>query len=137
MNNVPWGLDWNDATRRFEALGGGNSFAYRLREKDFTPATLQTLVQVSQDWCAIAVALPSNKALFKYATNTSKSDVDAEAIKKNIGYLHLRFLGEPASAAVIDAIYTRLFLKYEPNGADVAWTAVCANFVRHPQALTL
>ena len=139
--DTAWGTEgyfsWlGDAIARFEALGGPNTLASRAREKNLTPATLQIVVQVSQDWCSRAVAQPGNKALFKYASPTSKADADAAAIKKNIGYLHLRFLGDVANDAAIDALFSNVYMKYESVGTDVAWTAVCADLVRHPQWLT-
>lgn len=121
----------------FEALGGPSTLAMRPREKALTPSALQLLVQISQDWCGRAVAIPKNPAIFKYATADAKSTTDAAAIKKNIGYLHLRFLGEVAPVAVVDNLFTNVFVPYEANGANVAWTAVCADLLRHPQWLTL
>lgn len=121
------------AMARFEALGGPSTIDYRARERDFTPATMQVLVQVSLEWCGRAVALPGNTALFKYASTTEK---DVAAIKKNIGYLHLRFLGLPANERAIEAIHSKVYAKYDADPAT-AWTAVCAYFVRHPQTLTL
>jgi hypothetical protein len=55
---------------------------------------------------------------------------------KNIGYLHLRLLGEPAAAADVKAYYEGVFLPAEPRGAAVAWTEVCAALVRDPRYLT-
>lgn len=121
------------AMSRFEALGGPNTIDYRPREHDFTPATMQVLVQVSLEWCGRAVSLPGNAALFKYG---GPSEKDPAAIKKNIGYLHLRFLGLPANDQVIEAIHSKVYAKYDADPA-IAWTAVCAYFVRHPQTLTL
>ena len=140
--DVAWGATEYDyliqaAMDRFEALGGPNTISYRSREKSPTMATLQVLTQISQDWCRTAVTQSGNTALFKYASLSNNSSNDAAAIKKNIGYLHLRFLGEVASDEIVDGIFSDVYTKYEPKGADVAWTAVCADLIRHPQFILL
>lgn len=136
--DTAWGAEdpgsTHGAMARFEALGGASTIEYRAREHDFTPAAAQVLVQLSLEWCGRAVELKSNPALFKHATVDEK---EPAAIKRNIAYLHLRFLGIAPTEAAISAIHTGVYEKYSSASTATAWTAVCAYFVRHPQTLTL
>jgi hypothetical protein len=125
------------AFARWTALGGPTTLASVPRTKEFSPTVLDELVQISQDWCMTAVhQSPTNAVFFKYATPSSTSTADAAAIKQNIGYLYLNLLGDSPPAAAVDDIFSNVFVTTEPTGADVAWTAVCAYLVRHPQWMT-
>jgi hypothetical protein len=117
---------------RFLALGGPDWMNQRPRTQDFSASFLQTLTQVSQAWCQMAVQKADNSVFFAKASRSDTSAAAGQAIRDNIAWLHLRMLGEPASNEEIDRIYDGLFVRYEPEGTDVAWTAVCAAFVRHP-----
>lgn len=123
------------ATRTWSILGGGNALARVRDDQTFSPSALRTAVQMSLSWCGEQVG-KSDPALFRDATPADTSALAAEKIQKNIGYLHLRFLGEPASAADVKAYYDGVFLPAEPRGAAVAWTEVCAALVRDPRYLT-
>jgi hypothetical protein len=118
-----------DHSQRFIALGGPGWMERRPRNQSISPPFLQTLVQVSQAWCQMAVQKPGNTALFGKAPKDST--VESE-VRANIGYLYLRMLGEQPTEEDIGRIYTEVFQNYQPAGNDVAWTAVCASFVRHP-----
>lgn len=120
------------AAARFEALGGPNTMAYRARDKVLSTSALQVLVQVSQAWCRRAVKKAGNTAVLSEVTLADRSATASDKIKRNIAALHLRMLGEPAQPADVEAIYQDVYLPYEPGGTDVAWTAVCAAFVRDP-----
>jgi hypothetical protein len=96
---------------------------------------MQTLVQVSQAWCAQAIDKPQNRAVLSTVTLADKSATKAADIQKNIAALHLRMLGAVPTDAEVAQVYA-LYLQLEPKGTHAAWTAVCAAYVRHPQWLT-
>lgn len=116
-----------DFEARFVALGGPGWMDRRPRGNTVSPTLLQTLVQLSQAWCQMAVNKPDNSVFFAKA---AKDSTDATQVRANIAYLYLRMLGEPASDEEIERVYTEVFARYSDNA--VAWTAVCASFVRHP-----
>ncbi len=120
------------AGARFEALGGPNIMQYRLRSKIWSPSALQTLVQTSQAWCSIAVKKTGNKAILNTVTLQDKSATASDKIKANIRTLYRRMLGEVPTDADVQAVFDEVYAKYEPQGTDIAWTAVCAGFVRDP-----
>jgi hypothetical protein len=120
---------------RFLALGGPNTLQLRGRDRTLAPSAMQTLVQVSQAWCAQAIDKAGNKAVLKTVTLADTSATKSLEIKANLRALQLRMLGVPATDAEVDALFG-LYLKFEPASTRAAWTAVCASFVRHPQWLT-
>lgn len=123
------------AGERFLALGGPNTLLLRGRDTTLAPSAMQTLVQVSQAWCGLAVDKAGNKAVLKTVTLADKSATKATEIKADIRALHLRMLGVPAEDADVDALFA-LFQKYETANTRASWVAVCSSFVRHPQWLT-
>lgn len=123
------------AGERFLALGGPNTLLLRGRDVTLAPSAMQTLVQVSQAWCGLAIDKPGNKAVLKTVTLADKSATKAAEIKNDLRALHLRMLGVPATDADVDAEFA-LFQKYETANTRAGWVAVCASFVRHPQWLT-
>lgn len=124
-----------NATRTWSVLGGGDPLGRIKDDTTWSPGALRTVVEMSLEWCDGAVA-KGDKAIFRDAMPGDTS-MDASAkIRANIGYLHLRLLGEPAAAADVDAFYTGVFLPAEPRGLNVAWTEVCAALVRDPRFLT-
>jgi hypothetical protein len=126
-----------NAFARWTALGGPTTLASVPRSKAFSPTVLVEIVQISQDWCRAAVTQsPTNTVFFKYATPSSTSAANAAVIKQNISYLYLSLLGDVAPSGAIDDLFNHVFVPYEPAGSDVAWTAVCADLVRHPQWMT-
>lgn len=120
---------------RFLALGGPNTLLLRGRDVTLAPSAMQTLVQVSQAWCGIAIDKPGNKAVLKTVTLADRSATKSIEIKDNIRALHLRMLGVPALDADVDAVFG-LYVKYEAANPRAGWISVCASFVRHPQWLT-
>jgi hypothetical protein len=129
-----YGLDVR-ATERFQTLGGPATLLYKKRDNTLGPSAAQTIVQMSQAWCHFAVE-KQRPQVMGGVTLSQKSATDAAAIKANIRRLALRMLGEPASDAEVDAIFTELFVPYEATSTTAAWTAVCTSFVRHPLWLT-
>jgi hypothetical protein len=119
------------AYRRFETLGGPNWLEGKQRHNDLSPSFLQTYVPLSQAWCRIAVEKKTS-ALFREASLADTSARAADRIRKNIAYLHLRMLGEPAPEATVTEILERVFVAYEAQSTSVAWTAVCSTLARHP-----
>ncbi len=129
--NQGYGSDGR-ATERFEALGGPSTLFYRKRDRQLTPGGVQVLVQMSQAWCSLALSKPGNTAVLGDLSLATTSQSDAAAIRTAIRRLYLRMLGALPSEAELDEIYGQLYLPLEPQGTKVAWTAVCASFVRHP-----
>ena len=64
--------------------------------------------------------------------DASTTPQGAAAIKANIAELYLKMLGEVATPAEVDDLFTSVFVKYESKGAATAWTAVCAALIRDP-----
>ncbi len=123
------------AGERFLALGGPNTLLLRGRDKTLAPSAMQTLVQVSQAWCSLAVDKAGNKAVLKTVTLADKSATKSAEIKDNIRALYLRMLGVPAQDADVDALFG-LYVKHEAASTKAGWVSVCSSLVRHPQWLT-
>ncbi len=123
------------AGERFLALGGPNTLQLRARDVTLAPSAMQTLVQVSQAWCALAIDKAGNKAVLSTVTLADKSATKSTELKANVRALHLRMLGEPATDADVEALYG-LYVKHEAATTKAGWVAVCAALVRHPQWLT-
>lgn len=121
---------------RFEALGGGNSLLYRKKDVSFGPSAAQTLVQLSQAWCARAVDKANNKAVLRYVTLADTSARNPDAVRKNLRYLYLRMLGQPPSDAEAQALYEQVYLPLEAQSARLGWVGVCAALIRHPLWIT-
>lgn len=119
---------------RHAALGGGQSLEGRKRDLAASSPFAQTLVAVSQRWCKIAIAKPTSTLLFPHVDRTAKSATAADDIQKNLGYLHLHFLGEPADPAEIEDVFQNVFLPLEAESdPPTAWAGVCSYFIRHPK----
>ena len=118
-------------TERFVSLGGPNTPGGQARSPSFGPGAMQVLVAVSQAWCGVSVKKPSSPLLSK-ASLADTSTTAGEAIRANIAALELRMLGQVDDAEV-QSLFDDVFVAYEPQGSDVAWTAVCAALVRHPR----
>ncbi len=120
---------------RFEALGGPVWLVNKGRDSTMSPSFLQAITQMAQARCRMAIEKSGNTAILKFVTLTQTSaDADA-AIRQNLSYLYLRFLGEVPTDAEIDDLHS-LYMAYEPKDTTTAWTAVCAGLVRHPLFLT-
>ncbi len=124
------------STERFDALGGGNSLLYRKRDVGFGPSAAQTLVQMSQAWCARAVDKKTNRAVLRYVTLADTSTSNPDAVRKNLGMLYLRMLGQPPSEAEAKALYEQVYVPLEAQNTRVAWIGVCAALIRHPLWIT-
>lgn len=124
------------STERFEALGGGNPLFYRKPDVGFGPSAGQTLVQMSQAWCARAVDKRGNTAVLRHATLTDTSRGNPAAVQKNLRTLTLRMLGQPLPAAEAEELYAQVYLPLEAQSTRTAWVGVCAALVRHPLWLT-
>lgn len=117
---------------RWLALGGPAWQLGKPPDTSVSATFLETLTQMSQARCRKAVTKRGNAAFFRFVSATESSEKAKDGIRKNIGYLHLRLLGEPATEADIDDLYESVFVPYEKTDLETAWTAVCAALVRHP-----
>ncbi|WP_257446822.1 hypothetical protein [Archangium lipolyticum] len=124
------------SVERFDALGGGNSLVYRKKDVTFGPSAAQTLVQMSQAWCARAVDKKGNTAVLRYATLADTSAKNPDAVQKNLRTLYLRMLGQPPSEAEAKELYERVYLPLEAQSTRIAWIGVCASLIRHPLWIT-
>lgn len=142
-----WPTDWapgisnqyvsdKRATERSETLGGAVVLLGRKGDVGLGPSALQTLVQMSQAWCKLAIEKPGNTAVLRYVTLADKSGTKATQIRQNISQLSLRMLGDVPSDAEVTELYEQVFLPLEPASTKAAWTAVCAALVRHPKWLS-
>ena len=124
------------AARRWYALGG-ESYLLGTRANDaLSPTFGQTIVQVSQAWCRIAVEKPGNDALFRHVQQGQLEGATPEQIKDNIAYLMLRLWGHVATPAEVDANYASIYQSYVlSEDPATAWVAVCASLVRDPMWL--
>nr|QKW93902.1 cytochrome C domain-containing protein [Vitiosangium cumulatum] len=121
---------------RFEALGGGNSLLYRKRDVSFGPSAAQTLVQMSQAWCARAVDKKGNTAVLRYVTLADTSSKNPDAVQKNLRALYLRMLGQPPSEAEAKELHEQVYVPLEAQSTRLAWIGVCASLIRHPLWIT-
>jgi hypothetical protein len=122
-------------TERYETLGGPVVLQGRKPDATIGPAAMQTLVQMSQAWCKLAVEKSGNTAVLRGVTLSDTSATKATEIKANIAQLHLRMLGEVATPADVDEIFSQVYQPLEAGSTKTAWIAVCASFVRHPKWL--
>lgn len=142
-----WPTDWapgisgqyvsdKRATERYETLGGAVVLQGRRKDLTLGPSSVQTVVQMSQAWCRIAILKTGNDAVLRYVTLADKSATRLPEIKKNIAQLSLRMLGDEATAAEVNELYEQVYLPLEPASTTAAWTAVCSALVRHPKWLS-
>ncbi len=124
------------SVERFDALGGGNPLIARKRDATFGPSAAQTLVQMSQAWCARAVDKSGNKAVLAHVTLADTSSSNPDAVQKNLRTLYLRMLGQLPSDAEAKALYDEVYLPLEAQTTRLAWIGVCSSLIRHPLWLT-
>jgi len=118
---------------RHASLGGAQTSQVKQRDLTPSPSFVLSLAAMSQAWCKMAIAKPTNP-LFPAVSPDASSATAADAIKKNIAYLSLHFLGDPATNAEVDDIFENVFVAVEA-GSDprTAWAGVCSYFIRHPK----
>ncbi|MDP2274161.1 MAG: hypothetical protein Q8K32_25685 [Archangium sp.] len=142
-----WPTDWapgisqqyvsdKRATERYETLGGAVILQGRKNDVGLGPSSVQTLVQVSQAWCRIAIEKTGNTSVLRHVTLADKSATKSVEIRQNIASLSLRMLGEVPTDAQVTEMYEQVYLPLEPASTRAAWTGVCAALVRHPQWLS-
>ena len=129
-------FDLTRATERYETLGGAVVLQGRKHDVGLGPSSVQTMVQVSQAWCRIAIEKPNNTAVLRNVTLADKSATKSTEIKANIAQLSLRMLGDVPSDADVNELYDDVYLPLEPASTKAAWTAVCAALVRNPKWLS-
>lgn len=142
-----WPTDWapgisqqyvsdKRATERYETLGGAVILQGRKHDFGLGPSSVQTLVQVSQAWCRLAIEKTGNPAVLRYVTLADKSATKSTELRQNIAQLSLRMLGDVPTDAEITELYEQVYLPLEPASTKAAWTGVCAALVRHPKWLS-
>lgn len=118
--------------RNFQMLGGPSWRDRVVRTNTFDPPPIQMWVLASQAYCQAAESA-QNSVLFKYAT---RADTAPDAIKKNLAYLGERLLSVKLSPAEVDDYFALFQTLASTQNRDVAWTGVCAAFLRDPLYLT-
>lgn len=100
-----------------------------------TPPFAQALIHTSQRWCKLGIAKSENKALlFPHVEKEATSAEAADAIKTNLAYWYLHFLGEHADPAEVEDVFANLFVTLESESGPVtAWAGVCSYLIRHPK----
>jgi hypothetical protein len=120
--------------QRHAALGGSQALEGKKRDLAPSPPFAQALVAVSQRWCKLAIAKSSSTLLFPLVDRAAKSATSADDIRKNLTYLNLHFLGEPADPADIEDVFQNVFVPLEAaSDPPTAWAGVCSYFIRHPR----
>jgi len=124
-----------EPVQRHAELGGSQTLNSKVRDLSPSPPFAEALVSLSQRWCKMGIAKPSSAALlFPYVDSAATSAASADAIKKNLSYLNLHFLGEPADPADIDDVFQNVFVPLEAEAdPPTAWAGVCSYFIRHPR----
>lgn len=115
---------------RYLGLGGGSIVSQVQPSSATSPTFVNTLTQVAQAWCRLAVEKPGNKALFPKGGATS---VEAAEVMPTLKRWHTHFLAEQPSDAEVAALYDALFVPLAKEGSVVAYTGVCSYFIRHPR----
>lgn len=128
------GLFYAEPGTRHIAMGGVASIQGKKREQDITPSFVQALVPMSQRWCKMAIAKGQKEPLFPHVDPAASSAEASADIKKNIGAMHLHFLGELGDDAAIATVFDEVFVPLESTSdAKTAWAGVCSYFIRHPR----
>jgi hypothetical protein len=131
-DDAPGAID-DPPIRRHAALGGAQTSEIKARDLSPGPAFALSIAALSQAWCKIAIAKPKS-ILFPKVSPSAASASSADAIKQNIGYLTLHFLGEPAVPADVDDVFQNVFVPLETaSDPKTAWAGVCSYFIRHPK----
>lgn len=119
------------AAQRWYSIGGESYLQGIKASRSLSPTFGQTITQVSQAWCRIAVTKPENHALFKHVPQGSTDATEAQ-IKANIRYLMLRFWGHVATTQEVDDHFTQVYSVYAQDSPVTGWIASCASLIRDP-----
>ena len=119
----------------YKLLGGPSYLEGRGPEKAWSPSSLALVTQIAVRECGAAVQA-SSPVLFKHATLSDALPAGEAAIRKNLAYLHRRFLGLRPTDADTDALLQHVFVPASARGSDTAWAEVCAALIRHPYFVT-
>lgn len=118
---------------RHANLGGFSIVAQQTADREPSGNYVNTLVQLSQRWCRMAIDKPGNTALF--AEGTSSADESEANVTSTVKRWSRLFHAIEIDDAEAKRLYTELFvpLRADP-AADTtsAWSGVCSYFIRHP-----
>ncbi|MEM9187524.1 MAG: hypothetical protein AAGF12_00010 [Myxococcota bacterium] len=125
-----------DAVARWRALGGAHHLEGIGESIEPGSEFMQNYVPLSQAWCRRAVSARSS-ALFGGRDPRELGSADDPAVRDLIRDWYLHFLGVQATEADVDRTIAGVFSPYEAReDREIAWTAVCSAFLRHPLYLT-
>jgi hypothetical protein len=118
---------------RFASLGGGSAPLQLATDASLAPAFVGSLTQVSQRWCALALAKPTNAALRPGGVSTAAASTDAASVRATLRAWFLHFHAVDATDADLDRVFSTVFVPLE-KAADTttAYVGTCSYFVRHP-----
>lgn len=120
-------------TERYASLGGGAPMVQMKADATVSPSFVGTLTQVSQRWCAKALAKTPNAALLPAGASIATGSAEPDKVKAILRYWFLHFHSVDATPAEIDRVYDGVFLPLEA-GKDVqtGYIGACSYFIRHP-----
>ncbi len=118
---------------RFASLGGGSAMNQARTDATISPTFVGSLTQVSQRWCAMALAKPPNTALLPAGTSTTTGSTEPDKVKSVLRFWFLHFHAVEATPSDVDQVYTGVFLPLEA-GKDplTGYVGACSYFIRHP-----
>lgn len=118
---------------RFASLGGGAPMVQQKADSTVSPSFVGTMTQVSQRWCAKALAKSPNAALVPAGASITTGSTDPAAVKSLLRAWFLHFLSIDASPAEVDQVYEGVFVPLEAGkDARTGYVGACSYFIRHP-----
>ena len=118
---------------RYASLGGGAPMVQMKADSTVSPSFVGTMTQVSQRWCAKALAKSPNAALLPPGASIAAGSAEPEKVKSILRFWFLHFLAIDASPAEIDGVYEGVFVPLEAGkDAQTGDIGACSYFIRHP-----
>ena len=118
---------------RHANLGGFSVVAQQAADRTPSSNYVNTLVQLSQRWCRIAIDKPGNTALFsqgRSAADDSEANVTA-TVKQWSRLFHAVELDDIEAHRLFTDVFVPL--RADPAGdASSPWSGLCSYFIRHP-----
>jgi hypothetical protein len=118
---------------RFASLGGGSAMNQARTDTTISPTFVGSITQVSQRWCAMALAKSPNAALLPAGASITTGSAEPDKVKAILKSWFLHFHAVQATPADVDQVYTGVFLPLEAGkDAQTGYIGACSYFIRHP-----
>jgi hypothetical protein len=118
---------------RYSSLGGGAPMIQMRPDNTVSPSFVGTMTQVSQRWCAMALAKSPNAALVPAGASIAVGSAEPDKVKAILRSWFLHFHAVDASPAEIDGVYEGVFVPLEAGkDTQTAYIGACSYFIRHP-----